>query len=60
MFFCNVICMYEMMIFVIKETNLMFDEMFVEGMCDEVVYECFAMMNEFCRGVTNVDESDKL
>jgi hypothetical protein len=49
-----------MMIFVIKETNLMFDEMFVEGMCDEVVYECFAMMNEFCRGVTNVDESDKL
>ena len=49
-----------MMIFVIKETNLMFDEMFVEVMCDEVVYECFAMINEFWRGVTNVDESDKL
>ena len=60
LFFCYVIFLYEMMVFVIENTNLLFDQCSIESMSDECVYEFFAMMDEFGSSVAYMDKSDEL
>ena len=47
-----------MMVFVIENTNLLFDECFIESMSDECVYDFFAMMDEFGSSVAYMNKSD--
>ena len=60
LFFCHVTFLYEMMVLVIENTNLSFDECLIESMSDECVYEFFAMMDEFGSSVAYMNKSDEL
>ena len=60
LFFCYVTFLYEMMVFVIENRNLLSDEFFIESMSDECVYEFFAMMDKFGSIVAYMDKSDEL
>ena len=48
------------MVFVIENTNLLFDECSIESMSDKCVYTFFAMMDEFGSSVAYMDKSDEL
>ena len=60
LFFCHVTFLYEMMVLVIENINLLFDECLIESMSDECVYEFFAMMDEFGSSVAYMNKSDEL